>query len=73
MAKGQCNLQSGKKKQKIDKTLIIIFFSNFMCQIRLSGYISINCYHWQKDKEGCFMWNMNKTLWQRIVLELDES
>ena len=66
----------GKKKQKIDKTLIIIFFSNFMCQIRLSGYISINFYHWQKDscfKEGCFRWNMIKILWQRIVLELDES
>lgn len=42
-----------------------------MCQIRLNGYISINCYHWQKDQEGCFGWNVNKTLWQRIVSELD--
>lgn len=62
-----------KKKQKIDKTLIIIFFSSFMCQIRLSEYISINCYHWQKDKEDWFRWNMNKIQWQRIVSELDES
>ena len=62
-----------KKKQKINKTLIIIFFSSFMCQIRLSEYISINCYHWQKDKEDWFRWNMNKIQWQRIVSELDES